>query len=69
MSTVEKRRGGGLALLDTALVVAGIVGAVLILLWVVGAVVGLVLFAVKVAVLAVVVVLGVRLVHALMRRH
>lgn len=68
MSTIEKRRGGGLAPLDTALAVVGVVGAVLLLLWIAGAVVGLVLFVVKLAVLAAVVALVVRLVHAVRRR-
>ena len=66
---IEKRRSGGISTLDTALVVAGIVGGIFVLLWVVKAVVGLALFAFKIAVLMVVVALIVRLVHVFTRRR
>jgi hypothetical protein len=69
MSTVEKRRSGGMATLDSALVAAAVIGGVLVVLWAVHAVVGLLLFGLKVVVLVVVVALAVRLVHAVSRRH
>ena len=68
MSTIERKRSGGLRTLDTVLVTAGVVGGVLVVLWLVHAVVGLLLFAFKVAVLVVVVAVVVRLVH-LFTRH
>jgi hypothetical protein len=67
MSTIEHRRSGGLRMLDTVLVTAGVVGGVLVVLWLVHAVVGLLLFAFKVAILVVVVAVLVRLVHVLSR--
>jgi hypothetical protein len=63
MSTVERRRSGGLRTLDRLLVGAGVVGGVLVILWLVHAVLGLALFVFKVAVLVVVVAVVVRLVH------
>ena len=60
-------KGSGLSLLDGALVVAGIVGGILVVLWVVHAIAGLVLFAFKVAILVVVVALAIRLIHVLTR--
>ena len=68
MSTVERRKSGGLRTLDTVLVGAGVIGGVLVVLWLVHAVLGLALFAFKIAVLVVVVALAVRLVHVLTRR-
>ena len=65
---IEKKRGGGLSTLDTALVVAGIVGGIFVVLWVVKAVVGLALFAFKIAVLVVVVALAVRLFRVFTRK-
>ncbi|HUY23434.1 MAG TPA: hypothetical protein VMV22_13940 [Acidimicrobiales bacterium] len=62
-------KGSGLSLLDTALVVAGVVGGVLVVLWLVHAVVGMLLFGFKVAVLVVVVAVIVRLVHAVTRNR
>lgn len=64
---IEKKRGGGLSTLDTALVVAGIVGGIFVVLWAVRAVVGLALFAFKIAVLVVVIALVVRLFHLFTR--
>lgn len=66
--SIEKRRSGGMSTLDTALVVAGIVGGIFVVLWAVRAVVGLALFAFKLAILVVVVALVVRLVHVFTRR-
>jgi hypothetical protein len=63
MSTVERRRSGGLGTLDRLLVGAGVVGGVLVILWLVHAVLGIALFVFKVAVLVVVVAVVVRLVH------
>jgi len=54
--------------LDTVLVTAGVVGGVLVVLWLLHAVVGLILFAFKVAILVVVVAVIVRMVH-LFTRH
>jgi len=54
--------------LDTLLVTAGVVGGVLVVLWLVHAVVGLALFVFKVAIIVVVVALVVRLVHLMSRR-
>ena len=62
-------KGSGLSLLDTGLVVAGVVGGVLVVLWIVHAVVGALLFGFKVAVVVVVVALAVRVVHALSRNR
>ncbi len=53
--------------LDTVLVGAGVVGAVFVLLWVVGAVAHLVLFAFKVAIFVIAVMLIIRLVHLFTR--
>lgn len=67
MSTIERRRSGGLRKLDSLLVAAGVIGGVLIVLWVIGAVAHLILFAFKVAILVVVVAVLVRLVHLFTR--
>jgi hypothetical protein len=67
--SIEPRRRGALATLDRLLVVAGIVGGIFVVLWVVGAVAHLVLLAFKVAVLVVVVALVLRLVHAFTRHR
>lgn len=66
---IEKRRGGGLRTLDTALVAAGVVGGILVVLWAIHAVIGIALWAFKIVVLVVVVALVVRLVHVLTRKH
>ncbi|HZU79140.1 MAG TPA: hypothetical protein VE991_04430 [Acidimicrobiales bacterium] len=65
--SIEKRRSGGLRTLDSALVVAGVIGGIFVVLWAVRAVVGLALFAFKVVVFVVVVALIVRLVHLVTR--
>jgi fatty acid desaturase len=62
-------KGSGMSLLDTGLVVAAVVGAVLVVLWLLHAVVGLILFGFKVAVLVVVVAVIVRLVHIFSRNR
>jgi hypothetical protein len=69
MSTIERKRSGGLRTLDTVLVTAGIVGGILVVLWVVRAVAGLFLFAFKVAILVVVVAVVVRLIHLFTRQR
>jgi uncharacterized membrane protein len=66
--SIEPERKGALSTLDKGLVVAGIVGGIFVVLWVARAVVGLALFAFKVAVLVVVVALAIRLVHLFSRR-
>jgi len=68
MGDVEKSRGSGLSLLDTALVAAAVIGGVLVVLWVVRAVAGLFLFAFKLVILVVVVAVIVRIVHLFTRR-
>ncbi len=60
-------KGSGLSLLDTALVVAAVVGGIFVVLWLAHAVIGLVLFAFKIAILVVVVAVIVRIVHAFSR--
>ena len=65
--SVEPRRSGRLSVMDKALVGAGVVGGVLVVLWVAHAVLGLVLFAFKVVLLVVVVAVIVRLVHLFSR--
>lgn len=66
--SMEPRRAGGLSTVDKLLVTAGVVGGILVILWVARAVVGLVLLAFKIAILAVVVLAVVRLVHLFSRR-
>ena len=61
-------KGSGLSLLDTALVVAAVVGGIFVVLWLAHAVLGLVLFVFKIAILVVVVAVIVRVVHAFTRR-
>jgi hypothetical protein len=61
-------KGSGLSLLDGALVVAGIVGGILVVLWVVRAIAGAVLFGFKLAILVVVVAVIIRLVHVFTRK-
>jgi hypothetical protein len=60
-------KGSGLSVLDTALVAAAVIGGILVVLWLAHAVVGLILFAFKVAILAVVVFAVVRLLHLFTR--
>ena len=60
-------KGSGLSVLDTALVVAAVVGGIFVVLWVAHAVFGLVLFAFKVAILVVIVAVIGRIVHATRR--
>ena len=66
---VEKRGGRGLSGFDKALVVAGVVGGVLVVLWIVQAVVGVALFVFKIAVIVVVVAVAMRIVHLFTRSH
>jgi hypothetical protein len=65
---VKETKKSGLSVLDTALVAAAVVGGIFVVLWVAHAVIGLVLFAFKVAILVVIVAVIVRIVHAT-RRH
>lgn len=70
MSQIEPRKRGALSTVDRFLAVAGVVGGVFIVLWVVSAVGHLVLDVFKVVILVVVIALVVRLVHLVTRgRH
>ena len=60
-------KGSRLTMLDAALVAAAVVGGIFVVLWIVHAVFGLVLFAFKIAVVVVIVAVVVRIVHALNR--
>jgi fatty acid desaturase len=51
----ETRKGSAMRTVDTVLVVAAVIGAVLIGMWAFGAIVGLVLWVFKIAILAIVV--------------
>jgi fatty acid desaturase len=51
----EARKGSAMRTVDTVLVVAAVIGAVLIGMWAFGAIVGLVLWVFKIAILAIVV--------------
>ena len=64
MSNSDTKRSG-LSLLDTALVVAAVVGGIFVVLWLAHAVLGLALFAFKIAILVVVVAV---IVHIFSRR-
>jgi len=63
----NETKGSGLSVLDTALVVAAVIGGIFVLLWIAHAVLGVVLFAFKVVILVVVVAVIVRVVHAFSR--
>ena len=65
----RQTKGSGLSVFDSALVVAAIVGAIFVVLWLAHAVVGLVLFGFKLAILAVVVFAVLRLLRIVGRRH
>ncbi len=65
--SIEKRSGGRLSTVDKALVGAGVVGGVLVVLWIVRAVAHLVLFAFEIAILVIVVAVVVRLIHLFTR--
>jgi hypothetical protein len=70
MSTIERKRSGGLKTLDRALMVAGVVGGVLVVLWVFASLAHLVVDVFKVAILVIVIAVIVRLVHVMTRgRH
>jgi len=58
----ETRKSSGMKTFDRVLMVAGVIGAVLIALWALHAIVGLVLFFFKIIVLVVIVAVIVRLV-------
>ena len=68
MSELEGKRGSGVGLLDVALIGAAIVGGIFVVLWIIRAVGGLILFAFKLAILVVVIAGIVRLWHLLSRR-
>ncbi len=68
MNEVEKKRGSGVGVLDAVLVTAAVVGGVLVVLWILKAVAGVILFAFKLAVLVVVVAVIIRIVHLFSRR-
>jgi hypothetical protein len=63
----SETKGSGLSLVDTALVVAAVIVGIFFVLWIAHAVLGLVLFAFKIAILVVVVAVIVRIVHAFTR--
>jgi hypothetical protein len=67
MSAVEKKSGSGFGVLDTVLVAAAVVGGVLVLLWALRVVAGLILFAFKLAILVVVVLVIIRIVRVFTR--
>ena len=68
MSDIERKKGTRIGVLDTVLVTAGVVGAILVVLWALKVVAGLILFAFKLAVLVVVVLVIIRIVHVFTRR-
>jgi hypothetical protein len=63
----QDTKGSRLSVLDTALVAAAVVGGIFVVLWIMHAVLGWILFAVKIAVLVVIVVVFARIVHAVRR--
>jgi len=63
----DDAKGGGLSLLDTALVAMAAVGVVLAGLWLFRVVLGVVLFTFKVVVAVIVVAVAVRVVHLFTR--
>jgi len=65
--SIEPRRKGHLSVLDKALVGAGVVGGVLVVLWIFSTVAHVVLFAFKVAILVILVAVVFRLVHLFTR--
>jgi fatty acid desaturase len=62
-------KGSGLSLLDTVLVVAAVVVGIFVVLWLAHAVLGLVLFLFKIAILVVVIAVIVRVVHLFTRNR
>jgi hypothetical protein len=69
IKAAKDTKGSGLSVLDTALVVAAVVGGIFVVLWIAHAVIGLVLLAFKVAILVVIVAVIVRIVHAFGRNR
>ena len=57
----ETRKSSAMRTVDTVLVVAGVIAAVMVGLWVFDAIVGVVLWVFKIAILAIVVIVLVRL--------
>jgi hypothetical protein len=68
MGAIEKKKDSGIGVLDTVLVAAAVIGGVLVLLWALRVVAGLILFAFKLAILVVVVLVIIRIVHVFSRR-
>jgi len=64
----DDAKGSKLKVLDTVLVGGAVVAGVFIALWIIGAVLGAVLFAFKIIVLVVLVVVAFRIVHFFTRR-
>jgi Na+(H+)/acetate symporter ActP len=69
MNDLEKKKGSGVGVLDVVLITAAVVGGILVLLWVLKAVAGLILFAFKLVVIVVVVAVIIRLFHLFSRRR
>jgi hypothetical protein len=63
----RETKGSGLSVLDTALVAAAVVGGIFVVLWIAHAVLGLALFAFKIAILVVLVAVVVRIAHVFTR--
>jgi hypothetical protein len=68
MANLEKRKGSGLSVLDTVLVVGAAIGGIFVLLWALRIAAGLFFFAFKLAVVVLVIVVIVRIVHLFSRR-
>jgi hypothetical protein len=69
MNDLEKKKGSGVGVLDVVLITAAVVGGILVLLWVLKAVAGLILFAFKLVVIVVIVAVIIRLFHLFSRRR
>jgi hypothetical protein len=65
----SETKGSGLSVLDTALVVAAVIGGIFVVLWIAHAVLGVVLLAFKLVILVVVVAVIVRIVHVFSRHR
>ena len=65
----SETKGSRLSVLDTALVVAAVIGGIFVVLWIAHAVLGVVLFAFKLVILVVVVAVIVRIVHVFSRHR
>jgi len=65
----SETKGSGLSVLDTALVVAAVIGGIFVVLWIAHAVLGVVLLAFKFVIVVVVVAVIVRIVHVFSRHR